>query len=245
MDLGLRGKVAVVTGASAGLGRACAEALAGEGMRAIICARRRELLEDVARPYPDQLWPVAADLRSEDTPARLLAEARARFGGIDVLVVNAGGPPPATALEIAPQALRDAFELNMLAAVRLVTQAVGPMRERGWGRICLVASVAVKQPIAHLAASNSARAALWAWAKTAAGDLFSSGVTLNVICPGSHATARYESLNGPLRDKTDEQRRRVGRPEDFGKVVAFLCSEHARFISGTTVVVDGAATVGL
>src|SRR5205807_2301865 len=125
---------------------------------------------------------------------------------------------------------------NLLTSVRLVREAVPHMRSAGWGRICCIASYSVKQPIPTLALSNTARTGLWAWAKTAAADLFSGGITLNLACPGAHATERTRQLGGggPMGD-----------PADFGRVVAFLCSAPASFLSGAAVQVDGTATAGL
>jgi 3-oxoacyl-[acyl-carrier protein] reductase len=168
-----------------------------------------------------------------------VTETVARFGQLDILVANAGGPPPARALELDDDAVRAANEANMLASIRLVREAAPHMRASHWGRICLITSVTIKQPIPTLAASNLARAGLWAWAKTAAADLFADGITLNTACPGLHATDRIKHLGGAVDGPG------IGDPADFGKVVAFLCSEPAKFISGTAVQVDGASTLGL
>jgi len=130
-----------------------------------------------------------------------------------------------------------ALNANLLTSVRLVREAVPHLRAQGWGRICLITSSSIKQPIPTLALSNAARTGLWAWAKTAAADIFGDGITLNLACPGSHATDRMKAISVPTGP--------MGDPADFGRVVAFLCSEPAKFVSGSTVVVDGARTVGL
>ncbi len=238
MELGLEGKVALVTASSKGLGRASALALSQEGARVVLCGRREQDLEEAAAAMPGEVLAVAADVTDPATPARLVAATVERFGALHVLVANAGGPPFGRALEVDDDALLAALNANLLTSVRLVRTAVPHMRAAGWGRICLITSISVKQPIPNLALSNTARAGLWAWAKTADADLVGDGITLNLACPGTHATerARQGGLlgNGP-----------VGDPDDFGKVVCFLCSEPARFLSGAALQVDGAATAGL
>jgi 3-oxoacyl-[acyl-carrier protein] reductase len=204
----------------------------------VLCARDRPALEEAAAAMPGEALAVPADVTDPGTPARLVAAAVERFGGLHVLVGNAGGPPPARALEVTDDALLAAIDANLLTSIRLVRAAVPHMRDAGWGRICLIASISVKQPIPTLALSNTARTGLWAWAKTAAADLAGDGITLNLACPGTHATERMRQLGG-LGDG------RVGDPADFGKVVCFLCSDQARFVSGAALQVDGAATLGL
>ena len=236
MDLGLDGRVAIVTGASRGLGLGAAHALAAEGARLVLSARDAHRLGAAAAYLPTETVAVAADVADHDTAARLAETAIERFGGLHVLVANAGGPPQSRALDVDGAAMHAAIDANMLGSIRLVQAAVPHMREAGWGRICLLTSYAVKQPIPTLAYSNAARTGLWAWAKTAAQDLIGHGITLNLTCPGPHATDRAIELGltGPM-----------GAPEDFGKVVAFLCSQPAGFVSGAALQVDGAATVGL
>jgi 3-oxoacyl-[acyl-carrier protein] reductase len=201
VELGLEGRVALVTASSKGLGLASAQALSQEGAKLVLCARDRQALEEAAAAMP-------------------------------------GGPPPARALEVTDDAVLAAIDANLLRSIRLVRAAVPHMRAAGWGRICLIASISVKQPIPTLALSNTARTGLWAWAKTAAADLADDGITLNLACPGTHATERMRQLGG-LGDGW------VGDPADFGKVVCFLCSDQARFVSGAALQVDGAATLGL
>jgi 3-oxoacyl-[acyl-carrier protein] reductase len=238
VDLGLEGRVALVTASSKGLGRASAQALSQEGAKVVLCARDGRALEEAAAAMPGEALAVPADVTDPGTPARLVAAAVERFGGLHVLVANAGGPPPGRALEVTDDALLAAIDANLLASIRLVRAAVPHMRAAGWGRICLIASISVKQPIPTLALSNTARTGLWAWAKTAAADLADDGVTLNLACPGTHATERLRKL-GRLGGG------RVGDPADFGKVVCFLCSDQARFVSGAALQVDGAASLGL
>ncbi len=241
MDLGLEGKVALVTAASKGLGRAAAMALAAEGARVVICARGADALHATEAELHDRgadVLAMVADVTSPEVPAHLVAAAVDRFGALDVLVANAGGPPPGRALELTDEQIVSAVNANLLTSVRLVREAVPHMRRAGWGRICLITSYTIKHPHPNLALSNLARTGLWAWAKTAAVDLFPDGITLNLAAPGSHATERNRQLGhgDPAR---------MGQPEDFGKIVAFLCSEPCRFMTGTAVNVDGGAVQGL
>jgi 3-oxoacyl-[acyl-carrier protein] reductase len=236
VDLGIEGKVALVTAASRGLGRGSALALSHEGAKVAICARDPERLEAAAAELPGEVLAIPADVTASDAPARLVEATVARFGSLDILVANAGGPPQARALDVEGDALMAAINANQLTSIRLVQAAVPHMRAAGWGRICLIASSSIKQPIPTLAYSNAARTGLWAWAKTAAQDLIDDGITLNLACPGLHATDRVKELGSEGR---------LGDPEDFGRVVAFLCSETAGFVSGAALQVDGAGTIGL
>lgn len=236
MDLGLGGKVALVTAASKGLGFASAKALVGEGAKVAICARGAEGLRDAAAELGEDVLAIQADVTEPDAPQRLVDATVERFGALHVLVANAGGPPKARAIDVDDATLQAAIDANLLTSIRLVRESLRHMRAAGWGRICLIASSAVKQPIPDLTASNTARTGLWAWAKTAAQDLVADGITVNLVCPGLHATDRVRELGYGGR---------MGDPSDFGTVVAFLCSEPANFISGAALQIDGAATLGL
>ena len=238
MDLGLEGRVALVTASSKGLGRATALALSQEGAKVVLCARDEAALAQAAAAMPGEALAIPADVADPATPQRLVDATVERFGALHVLVANAGGPPPARALEFDDDALLGAVQTNLLGSIRLVRAALPPMRAAGWGRICLITSKAVKEPIPTLALSNTARTGLWAWAKTAAADLFDERITLNLACPGIHDTDRARETGMTARGP-------VGDPADFGKVVCFLCSEPAGFISGTAILVDGATTAGL
>ena len=239
MDLGLTGRVALVTAASKGLGRASAVALAQEGAKVVICARGAEALAEAEAQLASHtdVLAIPADVTDPAVPAQLVAASVERFGRLDILVANAGGPPAGRALDIDDAQLEAAINANLLTSVRLVREAVPHLRQQGWGRICLITSSSIKQPIPTLALSNAARTGLWAWAKTAAGDLFADGITLNLACPGTHATERMKAISLPPGP--------MGDPADFGRVVAFLCSEPANFMSGSTVLVDGARSLGL
>jgi len=241
MDLGIDGKVAVVVAGSRGLGFATAQALAAEGVRLVVSARGEDALASAAsslRAFGVDVATVVADSADPDVPARLVSTAVEQFGGLDIVVANAGGPPPGRSLEVTEAQLDSALNLNLRSSIRLIQSSVPVLRQRGWGRICCITSYSVVQPVPSLALSNTARVGLWAWAKTAAQDLASdqSGITLNLACPGPHSTDRMKELGGSGV---------MGDPADFGKIVAFLCSQPAAFVNGAAVVVDGGATLAL
>jgi len=242
VDLGIRGRVAVVMAGSRGLGFATAEALAAEGARLVVCARGEASLDAAAaalRERGSDVLTVVADAADPGTPERLVAVALDRFGSVDIAVANAGGPPPGRALELAEDQIAGALQANLLASVRLAAATVPHMRRQRWGRICCITSYTVVQAVPTLALSNLARTGLWAWAKTAAHDLAAegNGVTLNLVCPGRHATERMVALGSDGAG--------AGDPADFGKVVAFLCSAPAGFVNGAAIVVDGGETLAL
>jgi len=241
VDLGIAGRSALVVAGSRGLGRATAEALAEEGVRVMVSSRNRDRLDEARaslRGAGADVEILEADITDPEAPARLVAATVEAFGSVDIVIANAGGPPPGRALEVDDTMLTDAINANLLSSVRLVRAAVPVMRRRGWGRICCITSYSVVQPVPGLALSNTARVGLWAWAKTAAQDLATeqSGITLNLLCPGPHATDRMKELGGAGV---------MGDPKDFGRVVAFLCSQQAGFVNGAALVVDGGATLAL
>ena len=241
MELGIKGRVAIVGASSRGLGRACAEAFVAEGAKVTICGRDPDSLEATAaalRSAGGDVLDVVMDVTRPESPADLVARTVERFGRVDIVVPNAGGPPPGRALEVTPEQILEAVEANLLTSVRLAQAALPHLRTHGWGRICCITSHSIVQPIPVLALSNTARTGLLAWAKTAAYDLAGSGITLNLACPGSHATDRMLELGHTDRSS-------MGDPSDFGKVVAFLCSEPAGYVSGATIVVNGGATLAL
>ncbi len=235
MDLGLTGRVAVVTAASKGLGRATAQALAAEGARIVLNSRNAAALSELAATF-DEALVVPGDITDAALPDRLVAAAVEEWGRVDIVVGNAGGPPIGSALEVDDEQLLSAVNANMLASIRLARAAVPHMRDRGWGRVVFIASATVRQPARDLVLSNVARTGLWAWTKTAAQDLAEAGITVNVAAPGLHATDRLLE-----RGTTG----RTGDPTDFGKVVAFLCSEPANFVNGVALGVDGGTVTGL
>ena len=237
MDLGIRDRVAIVAASSKGLGRASAEALAAEGCKVVMCSRNEEELHTAADPIGALAVPM--DVTEPDAPQRLVDAAIAEYGRVDIVVPNAGGPPPARALDITDEQIAAAVNANLTSSIRLIRSALPHLEAQGWGRICMITSYTVKQPAPGLALSNLARTGLWAWTKTAAVDLLPKGITINMAAPGPHATDRMKQLSGTM--STDG----MGDPADFGKVVAFLCSEQARFISGVALNVDGGAVSGL
>ena len=241
MDLGIADKVALVTAGSKGLGRATALALAAEGVRVMLSGRDAATLaatrNEVAMLDVD-VEVLSGDVTDPDEPARLVAATVERFGGLDILIANAGGPPPGRALDLTDVAIEAALNANLLTSIRLIRETMPHMRSAGWGRICCITSYTIKQPAPYLALSNTARTGLWAWIKTAAQDVAadSSGITLNMVCPGPHATDRMAQLGGSEV---------MGDPADFGAVTAFLCSAQAGFVNGSAVVVDGGSTLAL
>ncbi|HET6795465.1 MAG TPA: SDR family oxidoreductase [Acidimicrobiales bacterium] len=236
MDLGLSGRAALVTAASKGLGLASARALAAEGAKVLISSRGEASLDAARRTITGEVETVAADMTDPATAAALVEATIERFGRLDVVVANNGGPPPGRALEVDDDQVRAAVEANLLSSVRLIRAALPSMEAASWGRICCITSYSVKQPIPTLALSNLARTGLWAWVKTAAADVAPRGITINLACPGPHATDRMRQLggSGPMGD-----------PDDFGRIVCFLCSEPAAFVNGAAVMVDGGLSTGL
>lgn len=250
MDLGIAGRRAAVAASSAGLGLASARALAAEGVRVAICgrdgARLAAAVDELAGQGGDVVG-IAADVGSVAGATAFVDQAVERLGGVDVLVPNAGGPPPGGFSSTALDAYLPALELNLLSTVAMCSAAVPAMRERGWGRVVAITSVSVRQPIDGLILSNTARAGATGFLKTLATEIARDGVTVNTVQPGSHATDRLRSIYGD--DFTNAGRSiptgEVGRVDDFGSVVAFLCSEHARFITGASIPVDGGVSRGL
>ena len=246
MDLGLKGRTAIVSGASAGLGLAAAEALAAEGANVTMFARRRDLLEREA----DRIGALA--VRGDVTNPRDLSAVVERtveaFGGVDILVWNGGGPPPGPATTVTRESLEEAVELLFVPAVRLVELCLPHLSKSAAGRILFFTSSTVKEPADHLALSNSIRPGLTAWAKGLARELGPQGITVNCVAPGRIDTARLAQLypNGPSEeDLAAIPLGRWGTPQEFGDVVCFLASDRARYVTGTTVVVDGGLLRGL
>lgn len=255
MDLGLRGKRALVLGATGGLGCAVAMALAREGADVVASGRNRDRLADVETRLRDAGVRVVAfpcDLAREADVDALAEGALAAFGGIDILVNNTGGPPPGPVSAVAPEAWRAHFEAMVLSVIRLTGRLLPGMRERRWGRILTSTTSGVIQPSPELGISNTLRASLVTWSKTLANEVAAEGVTVNVIVPGRIHTARVEALDRlaaersgrPLAEVQADRRRaipmgRYGEPEEYGAVAAFLASDRASYITGSIVRVDG------
>ena len=245
MDLGISGRTAAVAAGSAGLGLASAVALAADGVRVVICGRDQGRLDDALTQLPSvaggEHVALLADVGTPEGATGFVAGAAEALGASpDILVTNAGGPPPGTFASTPIEAYEPALALNLLSVVAMCQAAVPAMQVRGWGRVVAITSISVKQPIGTLILSNTARAGATAFLKTLATEVAGSGVTVNSVLPGLHATDRLKQLYGG-----DTGDARLGDPADFGKVVAFLCSEQATFITGAALQVDGGSYAGL
>jgi 3-oxoacyl-[acyl-carrier protein] reductase len=250
MDLGIAGRCAAVAGASGGLGLACAQALAADGVRVVLCGRDAARAEAAAHDIRDaggDVVGLAADVSTVDGAAGFVARAVDALGRLDIVVANAGGPPAGTFASTDVDAYLPALELNLLSTVAMCKAAVPGMVERGWGRIVAITSLAVRQPAASLILSNTARAGATGFLKTLAREVARHGVTVNSVQPGSHDTDRLRELHGGDLSgaAAANPAGTVGDPADFGAAVAFLCSEQARFITGVALPVDGGAFAGL
>ena len=249
MDLGIGGKRAAVAAASGGLGLASARALAQAGARVAICGRDEARLEAAVRELQEvgDVVGIVADVSATTGAVGFVDQATAALGGIDILVPNAGGPPGGGFDAHGLDAYREAIELNLLSTVAMCQAAVPAMRSQGWGRVVAITSISVRQPIDGLILSNTARAGVTGFLKTLALEVARHGVTVNSVQPGSHGTERLRALHGGdlTTAATSVPTGVLGRPEDFGAVVAFLCSDQARFITGAALPVDGGAHRGL
>lgn len=247
MRLGLEGRTAAVAAASTGLGFASAAALAAEGVRVAICGRDQARIEAAAARLGAAALPLVADVGSIDGATGFVEAAIGALGHVDILVTNAGGPPAGTFASTDVAAYQRAVDLNLLSVVAMCKAAVPAMQERHWGRVVAITSVAVRQPIPTLILSNTARAGATGFLKTLAREVAADGVTVNSLQPGLHATDRLTQLHGGDLGSAAAgvPAGVVGDPDDFGAMVAFLCSEQARFVTGTAIPVDGGAYAGL
>ncbi|HWO67261.1 MAG TPA: SDR family oxidoreductase [Umezawaea sp.] len=240
MELGLAGRSAIVCGASSGLGLGVATALAAEGARVTMVARREDLL--TARAAEIDGLPVVADLTDPSTAERVVERAVSWAGGLDVVVWNGGGPTAGRASELEPEDLQAALELLYLPAVRLIRAAMPHLVASTSGRVLAITASGVKEPIPAIARSNSIRPGLAGYLKSLAGDLAPDGVTVNCIAPGRILTDRARALfpEGPSAEQVDDiPMGRFGSPEDVGALAAFLASDRASYLTGTTINVDG------
>jgi 3-oxoacyl-[acyl-carrier protein] reductase len=247
MDLGLNGRRVFVAASSAGLGRASAEALLAEGAEVMLCARGRERLEATRRELEEKFQrPVralVADVSRPDEAARAVTEAAAQLGGLDVLVTNSGGPPAGTFASHEESAWRAAVDLLLLSAVAMVRSALPHLEQSSQPRIVMIASTAVKQPIANLILSNSVRAAVAGLGKTLSQELGPKQILVNLVCPGTIDTDRVRQLGHSGTSHIPLGR--IGRPDEFGAVVAFVASARASYLTGSTLQVDGGSTRSL
>ncbi len=240
VDLGLDGRTAIVCGASSGMGLAVAEALTVEGANVAMFARRRDLLEREAERLG--ALPVRGDLTNPSHLEALVTRTVEAFGGVDVLVLNGGGPPAGTAVAMTADELEDAVELLLTSHVRLVGLALPYLRSSGHGRIVAIESTSVKEPIPNLALSNAVRPGLVGWLRTLAWEVGPDGITVNTIAPGRIDTERLRSLYPSGVAEADVggiALRRVGAPSEIADVVSFLASDRASYVTGTVIAVDG------
>ena len=256
MDLGLKGRVALVAAASRGLGRAVAEELAAEGASLALCARSEGPLEEACR-HIEQTWNVpvigvAGDVSSPADVSRITSAALERFTRVDILVTNAGGPPAGRFDTLTAEDWERATRLTLTSVLGLTRALLPGMRERRWGRILNITSIAVKQPVENLMLSNSLRAAVTGFARTLANEVAADGVTVNNLLPGYTRTERVDELAraAAAREGVTEEAararweaeipmRRLGEPREFAALAAFLASERASYITGTSITVDG------
>ncbi|HEV7836828.1 MAG TPA: SDR family oxidoreductase [Gemmatimonadaceae bacterium] len=256
MDLGIRGKVALVSASSRGLGRAIAEELAAEGANLVVCARGEETLSQTAgeiRKHSGvEVLDVAADVSDPAGLDRVVAAALRKFGRVDILVTNSGGPPSGPFESLSPEMWDGAVRLLLTSAVGLARAVLPGMKERRWGRILNVTSIAVKQPIENLMLSNSLRAAVTGFARTLANEVAPFNVTVNNLMPGYTRTDRVEQLAQAAAERSGASAKdtfakwekeipmgRLGEPREFAALAAFLASERASYITGSSIAVDG------
>jgi 3-oxoacyl-[acyl-carrier protein] reductase len=247
VDLGISGRTAAVAAGTAGLGFASAKALVDAGVRVVICGRGRERLDAAVARLGGGAVGVECDVSTADGAAMFIDLARERLGHVDILVANGGGPKPGNFAALNTADYLPALQQSLLSVVAMCEATVPAMRERKWGRVVAITSISVRQPIANLMLSNTARAGVTGFLKTLAREVAADGVTVNSAQPGIHATDRITQLYGSSPDAAQLgiPAGVVGDPADFGKVVAFLCSEPARFITGAHVPVDGGSYAGL
>ncbi len=245
MDLGIRGKRALVMGASMGLGYAVAESLKAEGVEVILSARDTERLGTAADRL-QAIGTVAGDLQQPKEGERIVQEAIKKFGTIDILVTNAGGPPKTTFEEASSEMWTEAFQSLWLSATDSMRTVLPSMKENKWGRILLITSVAAREPMAGLTLSNGFRAGLLGLTKSISNEVAPYGITINALLPGFTDTERLQELKIP-RDKISGQipAGRIGRPEEFASLAAFLASERAAYISGQMIACDGGFLRGI
>jgi len=262
MDLGITGKVALVAAASRGLGKAVALQLSREGAKVAICARTEKTLlsaaDDIARETGGAVSAIVADVTDKAEVRSLGRQVVAEFGGIDILITNAGGPPAGMAENFTPDDYRAAVELNLISTIELCYQVLPLMKKKRWGRIIAITSVAAKQPIGNLILSNTARAGVLGFIKTLSAQVARDGITVNAVCPGYTKTERIEELSemfaqsgkGTVEDfyrniEIEVPMGRMGTPEEFANAVTFLASDRASYITGVALPIDGGYIKGL
>ena len=256
MDLGLKGKVALVAGASQGIGRAAALGFAREGAKVGICARGeaqlKETAEMIRRQTGGDVLALVADMARSEDIRKFVSKTVEQFGRLDVVVTNAGGPPPGEFMKFTDEDWENAFRVNFMSALRLTREAVPHMRKVGGGRVINISSWAVKEPIAGLVLSNAVRSGVIGLNKTLSRELAKDNILINNVCPGRIDTdrarklnqARAERLKRPVEEINKEMAAEVplgryGRPDETADLIVFLASERASYITGTTIQIDG------
>lgn len=262
MEFGLKGKRAIVMAASRGLGYASALGLAREGCRLVICSRDKQRIdaaaEQIRKATGADVTALEADVSSASEAKRLVEAAVSAYGGLEIVVHNAGGPPAGETLAMSEEQWQKAFEQNLLSFTRIVSAAAPEMKKAGYGRILTIASSSIKQPIPNLALSNALRAGVWGLAKTLSRELGPQGILVNVIAPGRIDTERIAELDAAMATKSgkaiEDVRKnsiagiplgRLGRPEELANLVVFLASEAGSYITGQAITVDGASGTAL
>ena len=244
MNLGIEGKVALVLGASRGIGRGIAAALAREGARVAISSRSAEVLEEAAAAIDGEVRAFPADTTDLGRMRSLPGEVAAALAPVEILVTNTGGPPGGRALENSPEEWEEAFRSLVLAPRALIEAVLPGMRERGWGRIVNVSSSSIREPIPSLTLSNANRMAALGLLETLADEVGGDGITVNTVATGMFATERLADLHGSLEQAEAAAKERIptgrlGKPEEYGDLVAFLCSERAAYLTGAVIPLDG------
>jgi 3-oxoacyl-[acyl-carrier protein] reductase len=262
MDYGLKNKVALVAASSRGLGKAVAWALAREGTKLVICARNKKTLEETADEILMEtgvtVFPLAMDLSDPERIDWLVAETMDLFGKVDILVTNAGGPPSGSLYELDDNQWKKSIDLTLMSVIRLTKSVIPAMKEQNWGRIIHLASITVKQPVPGMLLSNTIRPAVIGFSKSIAEEVAGYQITVNAVCPGHFSTNRLKELmenkarQSKLSVKQIEKElidqvplRRIGNPEEFGQLVAFLASEKAGYLTGATIQIDGGYVKGI
>lgn len=261
MEFNLQGKTAIIGGSSKGLGKACAIALAREGVNIVLCARNSDALNQTQKEIESfgvGVLSLSVDMANIDDNKRIVDEAANRFGGVDILVNNSGGPKPGTFRDITEDDLDDAYNSVLKYNIRMINLCLPYMEKKGWGRIINIASVTVKEPAPNMVLSNIFRSAVASYAKTISKELISKGVTINSVCPGYFKTDRVTQLMKARSEAEgisveeyeqkaiqDFPHKRYMDPQELGDMVCYLCSDQARSVNGTTIQIDGGLLSGL
>lgn len=261
MDLGLDGKVALVTGASAGLGYAAAQALYSEGARLAICSRDQGRIDKAADSISDkkgEIYAHACDLEKPEDISELIGAASSKLGSLDILVANCGGPPTGRHDDMTEESWLTGYKRTFMSAIRLIQAAVPQMKQNKFGRIVLITSMSAKQPIDNLLLSNSYRAGLLGYAKTISRELAAFGITVNTVLPGFTETERLEDLAVTVASDSGKSRDdvysdwiatipvgRLGQPDELGQLVAYLSGANSGYITGAVISIDGGRSAGI